>query len=475
MGKKKSKLERGNVTIISKGFNDISEKKREELHDYFDDMFKDIDKFNEDPDRYMDSKDFDDEEDCDFEDDSLLEFEKELGISQSIQKELEKPQKVEAEELLDPDLTSDVDYESENEEYITSSEDPYDFGWILQIPLIFDKDYQQVNILSNIKNAASFDLFEAMRDIGEFEYDFDNNDENFDDDELGDIITKFKNILLAFTHPTVMMDEAIFANEFIIGKLPIPNNIIISRIPHKFDGVDHEVNVYGLTFIDMDKLNDNINNLYSQLSEHKMAVRVTFKLIQLIRGWGFKNTDVEKYFSQYSSDISSASFADAVDYCRIYGENIFNDPDSVNANSINGYIDFIKKKNVRFVDFTSDKVTTSSKEFLNMLYDLLFNSDAEDDYDNSDLEEYDYSYTQSSNSSEETPGVRDDIEDEAKLVYSSGDEETSKPTLASTLDKLKIEIQDVDEMPDIEDVNEEPETPNDDEYVFMPGVGIVSK
>lgn len=400
MGKKnkKSKLSKTGVRIISKGFNDVSDSERERLSEYFDNLFE---KELGDGRYIQDNSSYDDY------------FEEELGIVEPRREKTEKERQpiitendvrkdVQAEDVnetgnitensdIDSDLT-DVEYRDEESDKSSA------FDWIIQQPLIFDEDYYQINVLSNLKNARSYDLTDAL-------FNIDNYVDNdvMSDTDLNNLKEWFRTLLISCTHPSVIVKKSDFEIDFVRGLNRIPVNAVLSEIEYK--GVQY----VGILIINIKDLNNDINALFDLIKVNNITAGVLYDLLPYIVGWGFKPSDVLKYVHEnIGMNINNVGIEACLDYFQEFGETVVNTNNPQVQPSYDQYIKVLMDKK-RIVN-SDDGVNIVRTKMLGIIENFLHDDtnidedspseqinvykDDEESFDNNENDDSEYDHPQ---------------------------------------------------------------------------------
>lgn len=475
MGKKKKlKMSKAGTRVISRGFNDLTDSERESLKEHYEKLFsgqldalQQVSKSSdEDENEYASS--FDQElnnimSNARYNDENKLEF----GSKSSIDE-----YKGKAKDYVDPDLTEGTDKDDEDDDV------SHDFEYIVQVPITYDEDYQQVNIISNMKNAESYNLFDVLNNIEDIP------EEVLDADQTGELALLFKSLIVFSTHPTILVDKTTFDRSFVKGLNRLPKNAYVYKISYDY------VVYMGILLVDANRFNEVLNRLFKILHEKNICAYVLNEMIPIISRWAFDSVDVPCLTSPYIQTLNQYITESIVEYCHVYGDTVV-ECEPGKELSIDDYIQKLKD-NERFIDLDSnvrerceDRLQTELDEILSSHGEWTQPEDSIDDEEDADSEE-----DQSDDTDDEADDDVDDTTEESTVAYHDEDRILSNSAMLAALaginidddktDKVEskeeepVEVADVNEMPDVTvEGNKANEDKGGDEWVFLPGVGVV--
>lgn len=307
--KKKAKMTKGEYSVVSRGFDDVSKDEREDLLAYFDKLAMEVKKGNTDaisemgktlniPDESVENTDFEDEISAFINGtNDRIEIAEPEKVEESIEvevnlnyKEVVKPVEPEYVHSDDKELLYENEYHNDTEyEYLDeedSYEPPVNYG------LIMEDDNEILSVVSSFKNARSIDLYQMKQHYHK------NDGVILDDEERGELFKNLKKIIIGMCYPEFFKRNynslKFMIDSLVNERILLPEDVYIRHIIGD-DGKDY----YGMFRFDNKGYDEAVEELLEYIDDTDISFsRIIIELISCINSISIKTIDVDRYFTE---------------------------------------------------------------------------------------------------------------------------------------------------------------------------------
>lgn len=425
--KKKGKLSKGDISVVSRGFDNMGNDEREDLVAFFDKM-KDSMERGEDVSEIVEAINttgndeepadteltseidafiFGDKEDNNDENEAVYSSTLEsanLPIKEEIKADVNIEHNVTVVNVENIDKSNDEDFDNSpdrdceiedvDDEYVP----PMNYG------LIMENDNELLTATSCFKSAQTIDLYRMRKSAAP-------SSKHFDDETKSIIIMNIKTLVKGMIYPEFMMEYDKFVDKFIRIGAPIPENVYV-RTAIGPDGKRYA----GLFMLEMEELDEALDDMCEYIdSTGSNFLQIVIHLIQAISSITFKEDDVERYFTQ-NRILMNREFGDLfIEYCVNRGKSILVMEDEAGDENL-----FFTRMNERGLNINQAIVREAAESIKNILI-------VDEDEDIHEPDDFD----------EEVPSEDEDTNCESDYTYEYNNEEES------SVDE-EIEIEDYD-------------------------------
>lgn len=344
--KKKAKLSKGDISVVSKGFDNTDEYEREELLAYFDQMkasmengedvteiMRDISSMSVSPSvgvkqleselnafLYGDSDDEHNDEPLGAEVESFMSIKEEVVsvkpekmVDENINIELAVVEKHEdfkmvEQQKVDTPASSNIDFVENVDEIDNVFVPDVNYG------LIVEDDNELLTVTSRFKSACTIDLYN-MRKEGSAAA------KSFDDEVKLTIFVNINTLIKGMIYPDFLMKYDDFVNKVIKTGAIIPDDVYV-RTAIGPDGTSY----VGMFRFDQDDYDESIDDLCDYIDESGINFfQVIIQLISSISSITFKENECDRYFTKSRINLNREITSLFIEYCTNEGTSIIDD------------------------------------------------------------------------------------------------------------------------------------------------------
>lgn len=445
--KKKSKIKKGDISVVSKGFNSTTDDEREDLVNYFDKLVAAsknnnhehvhdimIDLENDENDNGIsssslaleieafindgaDSDDFSEEKD-----DVSVDIDNAAAISSTETEHIQEPETF-GYELVNSEVVSESDIENDEEnKYV-----PFEVN-----PIIFEDDKELIHISSWMKNGNTIDLFSQVP-----------SDENpkISDEDISTIMKHIRMLLIGMIHPAFLMDMETFENKFINEGAFCPDNVYV-RTVHNGDGSQY----IGMFAMDTNFLDETLDEIveYTKETNVRWFTSIIKMIISTMAPIRFRNSDIDRYFTKKMKNTNIFTGEEFIDYCLENGSNVNSETDDGSLSNFEKFFTGMFEKG-RLIndDFVQDSVNVIQNIFDNYIEDEIEYEDPDIESDDTEYvdDEPDEAYNENIDESEYDDEVNGESEDDIDII-DADEEGIGSSVMADALRNVAISDED---------------------------------
>lgn len=354
--KKKAKLSKGDISVVSKGFDSIDDYEREELLSYFDrmklnmengkdvsdiiqnissvtpkDVSVGVKEFASELEAFICREESTDEHNDDNVDVAVMVTEKEVvSLSTSSDtpneeikdtaEELKKMEKCEEAVILEKPVQQKPDnwWDNLNAGDFENTEDPDNvFVPDVNYGLIVENDNELLTVTSRFKSACTIDLYDMKKEgiIGPTKWI---------DDELKSVILMNINTLVkGMMYPDFLMKYNDFVDKVIKTGAIIPDDVYV-RTAIGLDGTSY----IGMFRFDQDDYDESIDDLCEYIDKAEINFfQVIIQVINSIGSIAFHENECERYFTKNRINLNREITNLFIEYCTDNGTSVIDTDD----------------------------------------------------------------------------------------------------------------------------------------------------